>query len=63
MVSLLHRATINKPQHKNIMAPLLHRAAIMKYLTTAINQAIHNSRLCHQVRNLVAPSGKASHGE
>jgi len=29
MVSLLHRATIKKLQGKNIMAPLLHRAAII----------------------------------
>ena len=34
MVSLLHRATIKKLQGKNIMAPLLHRAAIIITMTT-----------------------------
>jgi len=39
MVSLLHRATLKKLQGKNIIAPLLHRAAIrnsMKILWSAL---------------------------
>jgi len=42
----------NKPQHKNIMAPLLHRAAINIYMVSLFHRATINSLI-----SVVTPIG------